>query len=303
MKKRTITQLHTMQARENRIAWLAISIPLLLILTVSGYPMVKGIYESFTNWDGLFKNDFIGLQNYTKILSSEQFWKLIANNCILLLFLPLQLLIGLIVAVLLYEEIPGWRFYRACYYIPQVTSALSIGYLFAILFGMNGPINTLLRAIGLDSLAVNWLGSRGTALTVIIICMVWINIGWQGMLFLGGMSQISPEVYEAAELDGAGYWTKMFKITLPMLIHTVEYSCIMSVIWCFTGLFSLVRSITNGGPGYDTTTVDYMIYIKAFKGTSKFGYACALAVILMIIIVFFTALQMRVTDKADDWSN
>jgi ABC-type sugar transport system permease subunit len=205
--------------------------------------------------------------------------------------------------VLLYEQIPGWRFYQSCYYLPQVTSALSIGYLFAILFGMDGPINSILKSIGLGNLAMNWLGSRWPALAVIMFCMVWINIGWQGMLFLGGMSQIPTEVYEAARLDGAGYWARLFKITLPMLVHTVEYSCIMSVIWCFTGLFSLIASITGGGPGFDTTTVDYLIYVKAFQGTSKFGYACALAVILMIIVVFFTVLQMKSTDRADDWSN
>jgi multiple sugar transport system permease protein len=276
MDKNRRIRKHGLLAGENRQGWLAVLLPLVLIAVFDGYPMIKGIYESFTNWDGLFKNDFIGFRNYVKILTDSDFWKMLSNNFILLLFLPLQILIGLIVAVLLYEEIPGWRFYQSCYYLPQVTSALSIGYLFAILFGMDGPINSILKSIGLGNLAVNWLGSRGTALAVIMICMIWINIGWQGMLFLGGMSQIPTEVYEAAWLDGAGYWARLFKITLPMLVHTVEYSSIMSVIWCFTGLFSLIASITNGGPGYDTTTVDYMIYIKAFQGTSKFGYACAL---------------------------
>jgi multiple sugar transport system permease protein len=288
---------------ENRQGWLAVILPLVLLAVFDGYPMLQGIYESFTNWDGLFKNDFIGFHNYVKILTDSDFWKMLSNNFILLLFLPLQILIGLIVAVLLYEQIPGWRFYQSCYYLPQVTSALSIGYLFAILFGMDGPINSILKSIGLGNLAMNWLGSRWPALAVIMFCMVWINIGWQGMLFLGGMSQIPTEVYEAARLDGAGYWARLFKITLPMLVHTVEYSCIMSVIWCFTGLFSLIASITGGGPGFDTTTVDYLIYVKAFQGTSKFGYACALAVILMIIVVFFTVLQMKSTDRADDWSN
>ena len=288
---------------ENRQGWLAVILPLVLLAVFDGYPMLQGIYESFTNWDGLFKNDFIGFHNYVKILTDSDFWKMLSNNFILLLFLPLQILIGLIVAVLLYEQIPGWRFYQSCYYLPQVTSALSIGYLFAILFGMDGPINSILKSIGLGNLAMNWLGSRWPALAVIMFCMVWINIGWQGMLFLGGMSQIPTEVYEAARLDGAGYWARLFKITLPMLVHTVEYSCIMSVIWCFTGLFSLIASITGGGPGFDTTTVDYLIYVKAFQGTSKFGYACALAVILMIIVAFFTVLQMKSTDRADDWSN
>jgi len=302
--KQGITKKKSLFAAENRQGWAAVIFPVALILLFSGYPLVKAVYESFTNWDGLFKNDFIGLKNYITILSGNgEFWKLLANNFILLLFLPLQLLLGIVVAVLVYNEIPGFKFYRACYYLPQVTSALSIGYIFRSLFGLNGPINDLLKSVGLGSLAINWLGSRYTALFVIITCMVWINIGWQALLFLGGMTQISPSVYEAATLDGAGYWKKLFKITLPLLVHTIEYSCVMSVIWCFTGLFSTISSITDGGPGYDTTTVDYMIYIKAFRGTSNYGYACAMAVILALIVLVFTILQMKVTNKADDWSD
>ena len=286
---------------ENRQGWLAVIIPLFLIFSLCAYPFIVGLYESFTNWDGLFKNDFVGLKNYIKILTDSRFWMLLSNNCILLLYLPVQVILGLIVAVFVYDEIPGWKFYRACYYIPQVTSALSIGYIFAVLFGLDGPINTLIGKIGID--AIHWLGSRGTGLFVIIICMVWSNIGWQAFLFLGGMTQISPSIYEAALLDGAGYWTRMFKITLPMLIHTLVYSCIMSIIWCFTGLFSLVTSITGGGPGYDTTTVDYMIYLKAFNGGSQFGYACALSIILMLIVLVLSVLNMRASDKLDDWSH
>ena len=122
------------------------------------------------------------------------------------------------------------------------------------------------------------------------------------MLFLGGMASIPPSVYEAARLDGAGYWTRLFKITLPMLLRTLEYSCVMSVLWCFTGLFNLIYSITKGGPGYETTTVDYMIYVKAFGGGSEFGYASAIAVLLMLIVTVFTVVQLKVADKADDWS-
>lgn len=292
----------SLRKAENIQGWLSVLPVILIILAIRGYPMLVGILKSFTNWDGLFRSDFIGLQNYINILGGSQFWMLLKNNLILLLYLPVQLLLGLIVAVLLYEEVFGWRFFRSCYYLPQVLSSLSIGYLFVVFFGLDGPLNQALRLIGLDSLAVNWLGKSSTGLLVIIICMVWINIGWQGMLFLGGMASIPPSVYEAARLDGAGYWTRLFKITLPMLLRTLEYSCVMSVLWCFTGLFNLIFSITKGGPGYETTTVDYMIYLKAFKGGSEFGYASAIAVILMLIVLVVTIVQLKLTDKADDWS-
>ena len=287
---------------ENFQGWMSVIPVILIILAIRGYPIVVGILKSFTNWDGLFRSDFVGLRNYISILGSSQFWMLLKNNIVLLLYLPAQIAIGLIVAVLLYEEIPGWKFFRSCYYLPQVLSVLSIGYLFVVCFGYDGPVNTILRKSGLGVLAVDWLGSGSTGLLVIITCMVWINIGWQGMLFLGGMANIQPSIYEAAVIDGAGYWTKLMKITFPLLIRTVEYSVIVSVLWTFTSLFPLIFSITKGGPGYETTTVDYMIYLRAFKGGSDFGYASALAVILLLIVLALTVLQMKLTKKSEDWS-
>ena len=284
---------------DNIQGWLSVLPVLLIILIIRGYPIVFGIAKSFTNWDGLFRSDFIGLRNYVRILTRPQFWQLLSNNVILLTFIPIQLFFGLVVSMLLYEEIPGTKFYRACYYLPQILSALSIGYLFSIFFALNGPINALLSTLGLAKESIYWLGSRGAALGVIIFCLVWINIGWQGMLFLGAMTQISPEIFEAARLDGAGYWTRTFKIMLPLLVPTVEYSCITSVMWTFTGLYSLIFSITGGGPGYDTTTIDYMIYMKAFRGNSEFGYACALSVILMLIVAAFTIAQLRASRRTD----
>ena len=285
--------------RDDLQGWLSVLPVLLIILLIRAYPIAFGIVKSFTNWDGLFKSDFIGFRNYVRILTRPQFWMLLSNNLILLLFIPLQLFFGLVVSMLLYEEIPGSKFYRACYYLPQVLSALSIGYLFSIFFGMNGPINQVLASLGIAKEPIYWLGNRSSALGVIIFCLVWINIGWQGMLFNGAMTQISPEVFEAARLDGAGYWTRTFRIMLPQLIPTVEYSCITSVMWVFTGLYSLIFSITAGGPGYDTTTIDYMIYLKAFRGNSEFGYACALSVILMVIVMAFTIVQMRLSKRSD----
>ncbi len=274
-------------------------IPVLLILaSIRGYPLAHGIVMSFTNWDGLYRQDYIGLKNYTDILLGDQFWNLLKNNLVLLLYLPVQLFLGLVAAVLLYERVLGWRLFRSIYFLPQVMSTLSIGYLFVVLFAYDGPLNQLFRSIGLDWLAVEWLGQGSTGLLVIAICMVWINIGWQSLLFLGGMSLISPSVYEAAKIDGAGYWNRLFKITIPLLVTTIEYSTIVSVLWCFTGLFSLIFSITKGGPGYQTTTVDYIIYLKAFRGGSEFGYASALGVILMVLVGLFTLIQMRAANHA-----
>jgi multiple sugar transport system permease protein len=277
-------------------------IPVLIILSfIRFYPMVSAIYRSFTNWDGLYKSDWVGLKNYIDIFTNSPFWILLRNNMVLLISVPLQVVIGLLVAVLLYEEVSGWRFFRALIYIPQIISAVTIGFLFRIAFGLDGPINLVLKRIGLSTLAIEWLGNSSSALFVLVLCLTWYSIGWQAIVILGGMSKISPSIFEAAKLDGANFWQRTFKIVVPMISRTIEYAVIMSMVWTFTSIFAFIYSLTNGGPGYETTTIDYMIYIKFYQSSAPYGSACALAVILLIIITIFTVIEMRIANKASEW--
>jgi ABC-type sugar transport system permease subunit len=278
-------------------------LPVLVVLAVfRAYPLGSVIYNSLTNWDGLFRHDFIALRNYVRIFRADYFWTTLSNSFIMFLNVPLQVLIGLVVSMLLYEKTLGWRFFRSLYYLPQIVSAVIVGYLFAVFFSYGGPVNTVLRFIGAPGLAVEWLGRRSTAIGVIITALVWINIGWQGVLIVGGMSAIDPAVFEAARLDGANFFRRTFSITLPMIGRVIEYSFIYSVAWTFTGLFPFIYSITNGGPGYDTTTLDFLVYQKAFRESSAMGQACALAVILLAIVSGLTVLQRAVSERANRWS-
>lgn len=273
-----------------------------IILIIRGYPLLIALVKSFTDWDGITPGKWVGLSNYLNILKHGDFWLLLRNNLIILTYIPIQFFAGVIVAVLLYEEVPGWRFFRSLYYLPQIISAVIVAFLFRVFFGYDGPINVILRALRLDSMAIEWLGNGFSSLFVIIICLVWINIGWQAILVLGGMSSIPTSVLEAARIDGAGYWKRLFGIIIPMITRVIEYSSIISVIWVFTGLFPFIYSLTNGGPGYETTTIDYMIYLKAFVTGTQMGYACAIAVILLFIILIFTRIQMTIANHSDDWS-
>lgn len=286
--------------RENRIGWLSILPVIILEVGVCAYPIVQAFLKSFTNWDGMFKSDFLGLENYTKLFAGEDFWLLIRNSAVLLLSIPIQAFVGLAIAVVLYEGVRGWKFYRMVYYLPSIISAVTVGYLFKILFGFNGPINLALRSVGLEGMAIEWLGNSMTALLVVLFCLVWSNIGWQILVIFGGLAGIDSSIFEAAEMDGATWWQRFFKIILPMLVRTLEYSFITSMLWIFSGVFPLIYSITNGGPGYSTTTIDYMVYLKAFR-SSRYGEGCALAMILLAIIFLITKLQMHATNKMDDW--
>ena len=281
--------------------YLSIIPALAIMLFIRFYPIAEAIYRSFTNWDGLYKHDWVGFKNYIDIFTNSPFWTLLRNSFVLLISVPLQIFIGLLVAVLLYEEIAGWRFFRAIVYIPQIISAVIIGYLFRIAFGLDGPINVILRNIGLSWLAGEWLGNSATALFVLVFCLTWFSIGWQAVVILGGMTKISPSIIESASLDGANFWQRTFLIIVPMIARTIEYGAIMSIVWTFTGTFAFIYSITYGGPGYETSTIDYMIYTKFYQAGANFGFATALAVILLIIILVLTVAEMRFTNTVSDW--
>ena len=277
-----------------------------LIDEVSCYPQSYAaavtIFQTLqnTNWDGMFKSDPVGLRNYIRIFSDPNFWTLLKNTGVFLLTIPVQALIGMIIAVILNDRIPGWRFFRRVYYLPSIISMTVVGLLYKIMFSYSGPLNEVLRAIGLDALAIEWLNSGPSARFVVFLCLVWSNIGWQVLIIFGGLTGIDPSILEAATIDGAGYWRRLFSITIPLLARTLEYSFVSAMIWIFTGIFPLIYSLSNGGPGYETTTLDYMVYVKGFNGT-KLGQACALSVILLLIITAITVIQMRMSNRADDW--
>jgi len=277
-------------------------IPVLIVLLFMRlYPISAAIYRSFTNWNGLYRNDWVGLQNYVEIFTNSPFWTLLRNSLVLLLSVPFQIFIGLIVAVLLYEEVKGWRAFRAIVYLPQIISAVTIGYLFRIAFGLDGPINIIIQSFGLESFQYEWLGHTWTALGVLVLALTWFSIGWQAIVILGGMAKIPPSVFEAAKMDGANFWQRTFLIVVPMISRTLEYAAILSMVWTFTSIFAFIYSITSGGPGYETSTIEYMIYTLFYQASANYGLASALAVILLLIVLVFTIFEMRYTSKVSSW--
>jgi len=277
-------------------------LPLIIILIlIRFYPISVAIYKSFTNWDGLYQSDWVGLSNYVGFIKSGPFLKILRNTVILLLSVPLQVFFGLLIALVLYERVIGWEFFRAVIYTPQIISAVIIGYLFRIFFGFHGPVNIILKGLGLDSYAIEWFGNPYTALMVIVITLTWYGIGWQTIVMLGGMASIDPSILEAALLDGANYWQRAFKIMFPMILWVIEFGIIASSVWTLTQLFPFIHVMTRGGPGYETTTLDYMIYIKSFGFSFgiNYGMACSIAVILLFFIISLTAFEMMISRRIE----
>ena len=286
----------------NIAAYLSMIPLVLVLLLIRAYPIVTTIQKSFTNWDGLFKNDFVGFRNYVNIFTSNEFLHMLRNNAVLLLHIPIQMFLAFIFALLLYEKTAGWKFFRSVFFLPSIISAVIIGPVFRSLFSLDGLINMILTAIRLDRFAVDWLGKGSTSMFVLMVAIIWQGLGWQMLILSGGFSSMDPYVLEASKIDGAGYWQRLIRVVIPLQIHAIEYSFIVSIVWVFSGMFAFIFAITKGGPGYDTTTLDYMVYIRAFGSSNQLGVASANAVILLIIVLFLVYLQISISDRTNDWS-
>jgi len=262
------------------------------------YPMVNTFLHSFTKWDG-DTSRWIGLNNYKFIFTNGELWTLLRNNAIFLLSIPGILLLSLIVSVLLFEEVPGSRFFRSLYYIPTILSSVVVGLLMKTMFTQSGVVNQFLRALGLGG-DMEWLAYAPTAFMVLIFCFYWQTLGQGTLIFLSGLSSVSHEIYESASLDGAGWWQRLFRITMPSLMPSIVYFTVTNVIYCFIGLFSLVYAVTKGGPGLETTPIDYMIYIKAFQSPDQLGYASTLSIVLFAIVLFVSWLQLKLSARFEE---
>ncbi|MHB8277062.1 MAG: carbohydrate ABC transporter permease [Candidatus Humimicrobiaceae bacterium] len=271
----------------------------LLIILILIFPLLSVFFHGFTKWT-ITETRFIGLDNFKNLISNGSLALLLKNNLILLLAIPVLIFFSLIIAYLLYEEIWGWRIFRILFYLPSVFSIVIIGFLFKTFFALNGPLNGIIRNLHMDFLVVNWLGSRSTAFIVIIIAFIWSHYGFAVLIFLSGMSSIEPSILESAVVDGANWWQRFFRIVLPMIVNTIEFYLIVLIIAFFTASFGFIYSITSGGPGYGTTTLEYMIYIKAFK-SNMLGQSSALATILFVMVLVMVIIVLKVFRKMEEW--
>jgi ABC-type sugar transport system permease subunit len=269
--------------------YLALIPAALFVVVLMVLPIGATIYHSFTNWDGL-TSDFIGLRNFSLILHNPIVSEIFLNSVIFLISVPLILIASLLVAVLVYEKVPGWRLFRFLFFIPNVLSPVIVGVLFSTFFLPGGLADQPLRAVGLGQFA--WLSYPWTARLVVILALVWTSFGFGMVVILSAMATIDPALYDAATIDGAGWWRRLWRITIPMISSTLQFLSVINVIYTFTSLFSFVFVITAGGPGFATTTVDYYTYLTTFEN-GQFGYGAALAFLLFLIVLVLTIAQIK----------
>jgi multiple sugar transport system permease protein len=276
--------------RKRRVfPYLALVPATLFVVVLMVLPIGATIEHSFTNWDGVSSN-FIGMENFRLIVSNPIISEVLLNSLIFLLSVPLILIASLLVAVLVYEKVPGWKVFRFLFFIPNVLSPAIVGALFSTFFLPGGAADEPLRALGLGSFA--WLSHPWTARIVVILALVWTSFGFGMVVILSAMTTIDTALYDAAAIDGASWWRRLWSITIPMISGSLQFLSVINVIYTFTSLFSFVYVITAGGPGFATTTVDYYTYLTTFEN-GQFGYGSALAVMLFLIVLLLTIAQIK----------
>ncbi|MCA9838653.1 MAG: sugar ABC transporter permease [Trueperaceae bacterium] len=271
--------------------------PTLAIFTLFVFaPILYASFMSLFEWNGISTPKFTGIDNYLELFNDPIFWRSLRNT---LYYgagvVPLSMALGLLAALgLNWKNLPGRAIFRTVYFLPFVISAVATGTTAGWLFGDSfGIINKLLLALGFEK--VRWLSSREMALITVVITTVWIRLGFNMLIYLAGLQAVPNELLESARLDGATPRQQFWHIVLPLLKPTTFLLIILNIIYSFEA-FDLVFIMTNGGPGYSTTVLTVFIYNMAFQ-TQRFGYASAIGLVFMAIIMLITLLQWRFSNE------
>src|SRR6266849_3710354 len=260
-------------------------------------PIGQTVYHSFTNWDGI-TSQWVGVSTYAHLFHRPEFVQVLENNALLILAIPVAILVPLSVAFLINAKIPGWRFFRSVFFLPTAVSWVVIGFISVRFFADDGILQHFLNDIGLGSVHPNMLSHERSALVAVMITFIWSMFGTNLIIFLAGMATIDQEIYDAARVDGAGSFTVMLRVTIPLLRRFIQFAFIITLITAFTALFSLIFVMTGGGPGYGTTTLEFFIYEQGFS-TGDFGLAATAGVVLFVAVAAVSLLQVRLLRTED----
>lgn len=266
--------------REARIGLLFLSPWLIGLAVFTAYPIIASLYFSFTHYSGLSSPRWAGLDNYVQLFKDPLFWKSIYNTLYLAIIgIPLAQVLSILVALLLNTKVKFLGIFRTLYFLPSIVPAVATALLWKwFLNPQFGPVNLLLERIGLPT--PGWLTDPVWSKPALILTSVW-GVGGAMVIYLAGLQNIPIELYEAAELDGAGRIAKLFTITLPMLSPVILFNVVMGIINSFQS-FTSVFIMTGGGPENSTLVYALSIYRNGFQ-FYKMGYASAMAWVLLIM--------------------
>lgn len=257
-------------------------------------PTLASVYYSFTSWDGLNPVvKFIGLANYKEIFTSARFGNALKNTVLLTVFISLlENAMALILALLVDNVRWGKNFFRSAFYVPVLISGIVSGFIWKIMYNYNfGAINSILNSMGMGEFKQDWLGNPKLTLLMVGVVLVWKGAGYYMIIYLASLQSVPTDVVEAAAIDGASPWQRFKAITIPLISGAFTINFTLSLI---NGLkvFDQISVMTDGGPGFTTETIVYLLYKVGFN-EGRQGFGTAVGIVLLFIIILLNAVQQK----------
>ncbi|MFT4106623.1 MAG: sugar ABC transporter permease [Lacrimispora sp.] len=257
-------------------------------------PTVSSVYYSLTSWDGVSPNiKFVGLANFKEIFTSARFGNALKNTIILTVFITLLeniFALGLALAV---DHVRwGKNFFRSAFYVPVLISGIVSGFIWKIMYNYNfGTFNAVLKGLGMQDLRQDWLGNTAIVLFMVGIVLIWKGVGYYMIIYLASLQSVSQDLIEAAQIDGASPWQRFKAITIPMISGAFTINFTLSLI---NGLkvFDQINVMTDGGPGFTTETLVYLLYKVGFN-EGRQGFGTAVGLMLLFIIIVLNTVQQK----------
>lgn len=269
-------------------------IPILLLLVFSYYPLVKMVQYSLTDWNGYSKDpNFVGLENYKTVLTNPNYFSVFKTSLYYFIATFFQLGIALLFATILSFKVKFANFWKGILFFPYLLNGVAIGFIFLYFYKGGGTLDTVLKAIGLGDQIKLWLGDRSINNISLAFTSIWRYTGFNFLVFLGAIQSINPEVYEAAEIDGANRWNQFRYIILPSIRNIVFLNIILGVSGSLS-VFDIPYIMTGGSN--ETSTFVIQTIETAFK-YNKVGLASAMAIILLFIVIVVSLIQKVVTSE------
>jgi raffinose/stachyose/melibiose transport system permease protein len=278
------------------IPYLYVAPAVALLGLVFAYPVVR-VVEFSTKLIRGATGPYVGTLNYRLVWEDSTFHDALKHSALLLLAVPVMLVLSIFFAVLLYERARGWRIYRSVLFLPYILAVPIVGIVASYIFALNGALNSILRGVGLEGIALDWLGSEHLSLLTVAIVIVWRELGFGIILFLARLLSMDEEQLEAARIDGAGWWSQLWYVIIPELRGTIEFYVVVASITMLAWVFAYVYTITSGGPGTSSTVLELYIYNQGLRNSLP-GMASAVAVVLLGATVISITLLFIVRARA-----
>jgi raffinose/stachyose/melibiose transport system permease protein len=287
--------------RRKPIAFAYIAPAIVMYAVFFVWPFTQLVVLSLQEWNGFGDRTFVGFDNYTSLVRDRVFWISLRHNLawtLAAMVIPVGM--GLMLAILLTRTaVRGRAIFRAIYFFPQVVSSISVAVAWSWIYNPSyGLLNQVLGSVGLESVQTGWLGNPSTALPALFIAWSWIHYGFTMVIFIAALESINESFFEAAKLDGAGWWAQLRYILLPLIRRPFTTVLLVTAISAFQ-VFDIIFALTNGGPGRATMVLPLYMLDSAFT-FRKIGYGASLAVVMGIIMFSITMILLRIRRAFDD---